>query len=111
MPVMSITGTADELLMVTPVTARQRQLPFRLMPPGDKFLLVMGGGTHAMFAGQTFRSQIDGEPTPHIRDSVIAATTAFWRAMLDGDKASLRWLQSPDGLWAGLPAGDFFENK
>jgi hypothetical protein len=42
---------------------------------------------------------------------VIATTTAFWRAMLDGDKASLRWLESPAGLWAGLPAGDAFENK
>jgi predicted dienelactone hydrolase len=110
-PFMSITGTADQLLILTPVTARQRQLPFRLMPPGDKFLLVMAGGTHAMFAGQTFRGRIDGEPTPHIRNTVIAATTAFWRAMLDGDKASLRWLQSPEGLWAGLPARDFFENR
>jgi predicted dienelactone hydrolase len=110
-PFMSITGTADQLPMLTPVAARQRQLPFRLMPPGDKFLLVMAGGTHAMFAGQTFRGRIDGEPTPHIRNTVIAATTAFWRAMLDGDKASLRWLQSPEGLWAGLPARDLFENR
>lgn len=111
MPFMSITGTADDLPTVTPITARQRQLPFRLMPPGDKFLLVMGGGTHAMFAGQTFQGRIDGEPTPHIRDTVIAATTAFWRATLEGDKASLRWLQSPEGMWAGLPARDGFENK
>jgi predicted dienelactone hydrolase len=110
-PFMSITGTTDQLLMLTPVTARQRQLPFRLMPPGDKFLLVMAGGTHAMFAGQTFSGRIDGQPTPHIRNTVIAATIAFWRAMLDDDKASLRWLQSPEGLWAGLPASDFFENR
>ncbi len=110
-PFMSITGTADELLMVTPITARQRQLPYRMMPPGDKFLLVMEGGTHAMFAGQTFRSQIDGEPTPHIRDTVIAATTAFWRATLDSDKASLRWLQSAEGLRSGLPPGDVFESR
>lgn len=110
-PFMSITGTADELLMVTPITALQRQLPFRMMPPGDKYLLVLDGGTHAMFAGQTFRSQIDGEPTPHIRDTVVAASTAFWRATLDNDKASLRWLQSPEGLRAGLPPGDVFESR
>lgn len=110
-PFLSITGTADELPMVTPITARQRQLPFRLMPPGNKFLLVLTGGTHAMFAGQYQRTVTGGEPTPHIRDTVIAATTAFWQAMLEGDKASLRWLESPAGLWAGLPAGDAFENK
>lgn len=110
-PFLSITGTADELLMVTPITARQRQLPFRLMPPGNKFLLVLAGGTHAMFAGQYQRNITGGQPTPHIRNTVIAATTAFWRATLDGDKASLRWLESPAGLWAGLPAGDAFENK
>jgi hypothetical protein len=31
--------------------------------------------------------------------------------MLDGDKASLRWLESPLGLRAGLPQGDVFENR
>ncbi len=110
-PFLSVTGTADELLMITPITARQRQLPFRLMPPGDKFLLVMEGGTHAMFAGQMFRGIIDGEPPVRLRDTVIATTTAFWRATLDNDKASLRWLQNPEGLRAGLPPGDSFESR
>jgi predicted dienelactone hydrolase len=110
-PFLSITGTADELPMIIPITARQRQLPFRLMPSGNKFLLVLAGGTHVMFAGQYQRTVTGGTPTPHIRNTVIATTTAFWRAMLDGDKASLRWLESPAGLWAGLPAGDAFENK
>jgi predicted dienelactone hydrolase len=49
-PFLSITGTADELPMIIPITARQRQLPFRLMPSGNKFLLVLAGGTHVMFA-------------------------------------------------------------
>ena len=110
-PFLSITGTDDAVPFVIPITARQRQLPFRLMPAGDKFLLVMRGGTHAMFAGQLFRSGLDGEPTAHIRDTVIATTIAFWRAMLNTDRLAMRWLQSPVGLRAGLPAGDIFESR
>ena len=110
-PFLSITGTEDAVPYVIPITARQRQLPFRMMPPGDKFLLVLRGGTHAMFAGQLFHAGLDGEPTVHIRDTVIATTVAFWRATLNADRPAMRWLQSPAGLRAGLPAGDFFESR
>lgn len=110
-PFLSITGTDDAIPFVTPITAVQRQQPFRLMPPGEKYLLVLKGGTHEMFAGQVIRTMLNGEPTPHIRDTVIAVTTAFWRATLDRDPASLRWLQNPTSLRAGLAEGDFFEAR
>ena len=110
-PFLSITGTADAVPFVTPITAIQRQEPFRLMPAGDKFLLVMKGGTHEMFAGQTFTTMLNGEPTPHIRDTVIATTTAFWRAMLNDDLPAMEWLYSRSGLRAGLQAGDVFETR
>jgi hypothetical protein len=64
-----------------------------------------------MFAGQLFRTALNGEPTPHIRNTVIATTLAFWYATLGRDKQALQWLQSPTGLRAGLPPGDFFESK
>jgi len=108
-PFLSITGTEDAVPLVYPVTPLQRQEPFRMMPPGDKFLLVLNGATHEMLAGQQFRTTLNGEPPQHIRDTVMAISVAFWRAMLDGDKAALRWLQSPAELRAGLPAGDVFE--
>lgn len=111
LPFLSVTGTADAVPAVTPITAAERQLPFRLMPPGDKFLLVMHGGTHEMFAGQPFPTLLNGEPPPHIRDTVIAVTTAFWRAMLDKDQAALRWLQNPADVRAGLGPGDSFESR
>jgi predicted dienelactone hydrolase len=110
-PFLSITGTEDALPLVTPVTARQRQEPFRLMPPGEKYLLVLAGGTHEMLAGQFTPAVPKGEPTAHIRDTVIATTVAFWRSTLDGDRAALRWLESPEGLRAGLPASDMFESR
>lgn len=108
-PFLSITGTEDAVPTVYPVTALQRQEPFRLMPPGDKFLLVLDGATHEMLAGQPFPTLLNSEPPAHIRDTVIAISVAFWRAMLDGDKAALRWLESPAELRAGLSAGDIFE--
>ncbi|WP_340313517.1 alpha/beta hydrolase family protein [Rhizorhabdus argentea] len=110
-PFLSITGTEDAIPFVTPITARQRQEPFRLMPAGEKYLLVLQGGTHEMFAGQVIHTMLNGEPTPYIRETVIAATVAFWRATLDDDRASLRWLQSPEGLRAELRPRDVFESK
>lgn len=110
-PFLSITGTEDAVPSVIPITALQRQEPFRLMPPGEKYLLVIRGGTHEMFAGQVLPTIFSGEPPPHIRDTVIATTVAFWRSTLDSDKASLHWLQTPGGLRAGLSAGDLFESR
>lgn len=110
-PFLSVTGTADAVPFVTPITPLQRQEPFRLMPPGDKFLLVLKGGTHEMFAGQTFTTLLNGEPTPHIRDTVIATTTAFWRAMLNDDLPAMEWLYSRGGVRSGLQPGDFFETR
>lgn len=110
-PFLSVTGTADAVPSVTPITAIERQLPFRLMPPGNKFLLVLQGGTHEMFAGQPFPTLLNGEPPPRVRDTVVAVTTAFWRAILDKDAASLNWLQNPAELRSGLAPGDSFEAR
>lgn len=110
-PFLSVTGTLDAVPAVLPITALERQEPFRLMPPGDKFLLVMNGGTHEMFAGQHVTTTLNGQPTPHIRNTVVAVTTAFWRATLDKNAPSLRWLQTPVALRAGLQPGDLFESR
>lgn len=51
MPVLSITGTedADPLGVVT--SPSMRRAPWQYMPPGDKFLLLIDGGTHGLLAG------------------------------------------------------------
>ncbi|KKC23883.1 alpha/beta hydrolase family protein [Sphingomonas sp. SRS2] len=110
-PFLSITGTEDAVPSVYPVTALQRQEPFRMMPPGDKFLLVLNGATHEMLAGQLSPTMLNGEPPVHIRNTVIAISVAFWRAMLQADKPALQWLQNPAELRAGLSAGDIFEAR
>jgi len=110
-PFLSITGTEDTVPFVTPITAQQRRQPFRFMPPGEKYLLVLNGGTHEMFAGQNLPTILNGAPPPHVRELVIACSIAFWRATLDGDREALRWLQSPDGFRLGLAPGDLFETR
>jgi dienelactone hydrolase len=51
MPVLSITGTedADPLGVVT--LPSLRRAPWQSMPPGDKYLLLLQGGTHGLLAG------------------------------------------------------------
>lgn len=51
MPVLSITGTedADPLGVVT--SPSLRRAPWQYMPAGDKYLLLLEGGTHGLLAG------------------------------------------------------------
>lgn len=50
MPVLSITGTEDaDPLGATPPSLRRA--PWQYMPGGDKYLLLLEGGTHGLLAG------------------------------------------------------------
>ena len=99
MPFLSITGSEDALPRLNQVTPKDRERPFRAMAPGDKYLLVMEGGTHAMFGGR--------DPAPaHIQDAVTRATLLFWRATLRDDKAAKAELQR---FATALGPGDRFE--
>ncbi len=51
LPVLSITGTEDADPLGLIDAPALRQAPWHAMPPGDKYLLVLAGGTHAMLAG------------------------------------------------------------
>lgn len=109
-PFMSVTGTADVVPVQRRVSPGDRQRPYRAMPPGGKYLLVLDGANHMQFNGQdTLRNGI--KPDPHVRAVTIAATTAFWRANLLGDGQAAAWLATPDGLQAMLAKGDLLEMK
>lgn len=108
MPFFSITGTRDEVAWLNKVTAKDRERPFRAMPAGGKYLLVMEGANHRMFSGQDNIPLPGSAPVPHARDVVARATTLFWRWTLRGDGAARAEL---DRLGAGLPAGDRFEQR
>ena len=110
MPFLSVTGTADSVPITPWLKPEDRQRPYRAMPPGGKYLLVLEGANHMEFNGQD--TQRNGmKPDPHVRAVTIAATTAFWRATLLNDAAAKRWLADRDGLKAMLQPADRFEAK
>lgn len=107
-PFLSITGTKDELGWLNQVTAADRERPFRAMPPGGKYLLVLAGGTHANFSGQEGHRRMLPPTPPHIADTVVHVTTLFWRATLKGDAAARRAL---DEFASAVGTGDRFEKR
>jgi predicted dienelactone hydrolase len=110
MPFLSVTGTADTVPITPQISAEDRQRPFRAMPAGDKYLLVLDGANHMEFNGQDMLRN-GMRPDPHVRAVTIAVTTAFWRTTLLGDAAAQRWLVAPDGLRAMLKPTDFMSAK
>lgn len=108
MPFFSVTGTKDAVPWLTSVPAEDRQRPFRAMPPGNKYLLVMDGADHAAFSGQDNIRLQHGPPSPHVRATVIQASLLFWRATLNADRAAK---QALDRFGATLPSNDRFERR
>ena len=101
LPFFSITGSRDDGMGLSDITAANRELPFRHMPPGHKYLLVFAGGTHLDFAGQSSPAEqgmfrLRRAPPP-FQNALLAASTAFWRAHLLDDSDARHWLES------GLP--------
>jgi hypothetical protein len=54
LPVLCITGTADTDVFSLVQAPSLRQVPWDAMPQGDKYLLVIRGGGHAVLAGDGF---------------------------------------------------------
>ena len=76
------------------------------MPPGDKYLLVLEGGTHMHFSGQKIR--MARTPAP-VESAVQAASLAFWDAYLKDERGARTWLQRD--FAASLGPADHWEFK
>ncbi len=109
-PFFTITGTEDTTPAAAGVSATDRERPFRAMPPGDKYLLVLKGANHADFSGNAGGFRREG-PDQHVRTAVIDTSIAFWRWTLLGDRAAKAALDDPKALEARLAPGDRLERK
>ncbi|WP_375286431.1 alpha/beta hydrolase family protein [Sphingomonas sp.] len=109
-PFFSISGTEDTTPAAAGVSAADRERPFRAMPPGDKYLLVLAGATHADFSGNAGGMRQQG-PDEHVRRAVIDTTIAFWRWALMGDRTAKSMLDDPGALQARVGGGDRLERK
>jgi len=116
MPFFSITGTKDGAVLNDGTTAAARTLPFRYMPSGDKYLLVLDDADHAVFGGLNApRRKAGGERDTEIQADVKAVTLAFWNAYLKADGSAKSWLAIGKGdvssIASVLAANDRFESK
>jgi predicted dienelactone hydrolase len=109
-PVMSITGSEDVVPMLKDTTPEERQLPYRSMPAGSKYLLVFKGADHSVFSGHNVR-RASRASDAHVIEVTAAATLAFWRGALLNDAGARTWLASTAGLRAKLAAGDTLQMK
>lgn len=113
LPFFSITGSRDDGMGLSDITAANRELPYRHMPAGDKYLLVFAGGNHLDFAGQASAAEgalfhLRREPAS-FRPGLLAASTAFWQAYLAGAPEARGWLTAT--LPTQLRSEDRFEYK
>jgi predicted dienelactone hydrolase len=109
-PFFTITGSEDTTPVVPGVRAADRERPFRAMPPGDKYLLVLKGAQHADFSGNAGGFRRAG-PDAQVRTAVIETSTAFWRWTLLGDRTAKAALDDPSALEARLAPGDRLERR
>jgi predicted dienelactone hydrolase len=115
-PFFSITGTKDEVPELNDVTPEQRTLPYRYMPSGQKYLLVLDGADHAAFGGNArlrrgaLRGRAGGNGNALVDDVVKTVTTAFWKATLLDDRTA-RGSLAIDRVKPLLVSGDRYEAK
>lgn len=119
-PFFSVTGSEDKVIFLPQLTPEQRELPFRSMPPGGKYLLVLKGADHMDMGGPDgegrnrllSRLRRHGE-ADQARERQMAAivaqvTTDFWRWTLLGDGVAKARL---DATARHLRPGDRFARK
>ncbi len=110
-PFLSITGSRDDGIGLGDIDPGNRTLPFRHMPPPNKYLLVLDGAGHLDFAGHASDAETGFAHRRHplrrnVSGIVRSLTTAFWHAHL-GFGADPRGLLDP----AALDAGDRYSEK
>lgn len=97
LPCLSITGTRDDGIGLSDITADNRRLPYRHLPGPEKYLLVLAGGGHLDFAGQSSSGEkmlFRRNATPAgLVAAVRSASTAFCLAYLAGDSDARGWLR------------------
>lgn len=112
-PCFSMTGTRDDGIGLSDITAANRLLPYKHMPGPDKYLLVLAGGSHLDFSGQASAGEkmIFRRSTPPegLDAAVRGASSAFWLAHLAGEASAARWLREIFPL--ALRPDDHFEFK
>ncbi len=89
-PTMVLTGTEDDGIVGT-TKAYQRRIPFDGVSLNDRFLVVLQGGDHRVYAGHRMASK-QAHDAPY-QETIRVASTEFWRAYLNGDLLALNGMR------------------
>lgn len=94
-PQLVVAGTADAAVMIPDADWRWRYEPYELLPPGDKYGVVLQGSDHYL-GGLICRPDVPGPQDAEGLQAVNAAAIAFLDAYLKDDRAARAWLAETD---------------
>jgi predicted dienelactone hydrolase len=90
-PILHMTGTKDDGVAITETKPADRRVAFDHIPAPHQYLVIFEGGDHMVFAGVRRPGRGSGKHDAAFHDHIRAATTAFWKAHLEGDAAARDW--------------------
>lgn len=93
-PLLSVTGTRDLSQFDPRMEAADREHLFEALPPGNGYLLVLGGATHADLSGCVSEAAVC-QDMDGINATFEKVTTLFWKAKLLGDPGAAAMLTAP----------------
>ncbi len=108
LPWLLMTGTLDGGVIGNQ-TPETRRGVFPLLPPGDKFELVLDKAEHSVFTDRALPGEKEPRNPNHHR-VILALSTAFWDAYLRDDQAAKQWLTGK-GPRSVLVAEDVWQQK
>jgi hypothetical protein len=97
-PWMLMTGTRD-VAVIGDATLESRLAVFPSLPPGSKYELVLYDAEHSAFTDRALPGdKVKRNPNHH--RAILALSTAFWDAYLNGNQAARDWLDGngPDSV-------------
>lgn len=107
-PWMLMTGTHD-VASIGGATVESRLAVFPALPPGGKYELVLDQAAHSAFTDRKLPG--DKQPrNPNHHRVILALSTAFWDAYLQGDEPAKAWLDG-DGPREVLEPPDTWQKK
>lgn len=106
-PWLLMTGTRDQAMIGDTVEGRLKVYP--ALPPGSKYELVLDGAQHSAFTDRTLPGE-RGARNPNHHRAILAISTAFWDAYLEGDPAARAWLDG-NGPRQVLQRADRWQHK
>lgn len=108
-PVFHMTGTLDDS-PIGETKAEERRIPYDQMSGVETCLVIFKDGDHMIFSGRMRDQEAKADQDAVFHWLICASSTAYWDALLRGDKEAHAWLLG-GGFTKQLGANGTFEKK